>query len=185
MCLTNLPEEKNLRQRRGKGLYLPNNIMLMDMFAATAWQWFAKPGMDSCMEEKKYTAAADYKKRIQETAGALAELLSQSPEYHQLLKAKKLLEADRERAFVLAELRQQQMAMHMASAMGEEMEDAAEVDEMFVMLSQEPVISDYLFAEGRFFRLIADVEDIFSRTLDLGHPAEEDLRPRRYDSTLN
>ena len=35
--------------------------------------------------------------------------------------------------------------------LGEDMEDSSELDEMFVMLSQEPVISDYLFAEGPFF----------------------------------
>lgn len=138
------------------------------------------------MNDKTTTSLPqDYRQSIKDMAVKLAEMLFQSPEYTQLMRAKTKLEADREQAFILMELRQQQMAIRMAAMMGEDLEDSSEIDDMFVMLSQEPIISDYLFAEGRFFRLIADVEDVFSHTLNLGHFIEESEIAPHYDISLN
>lgn len=142
------------------------------------------------MVEKKHMAGdMDHRQLIRLQVGKLAELLCQSPEYIQFLAARRRLEADGENADILAELRQRQMSMRMASLLGDELdfsEEYSEFENMYLLLAQEPSISEYLFAEGRLFRLIADVEAVFSDKLDLGMTMEEaqEMQPRR-DIRLN
>ena len=129
-------------------------------------------------EKKIITGNSDHRQLIRRQAGRLAELLQHSPEYRQFIAARQRLEADESQFSVLAELRQQQMALRMASLFGEdEDEDAREWERMYVLLSQEPLISDYLFAEGRFFRLLSDVEEVFTAKLDLWESDEETPLP--------
>ena len=135
-------------------------------------------------EKKTVTGYIDHRLSIRLQAGKLAELLLHSPEYAQFMAARQRLEADEANSSVLAELRQQQMAMRMAALFGEgEDENSREWERMFVLLSQEPVISEYLFAEGRFLRLLSDVEDVFSDKLGLWE-SDEDLPPGGGNSDL-
>ncbi len=127
----------------------------------------------------------DYRNLIRKQATCLAEMLRQSPEYHQFQLAKQKLEADDENAAILAELRQQQMTLKMASMLGEDVrDDMGDFENMFILLSQEPSISDYLFAEGRLLRLISEVEQVFSDKLELWQLAEDD-GDMQYDLNLN
>lgn len=139
------------------------------------------------MAEKKIVSRQyDHRQVIRRQASKLAELLWQSPEYRQYVAAKNRLEADDEHSTMLAELRQQQMALRMAAMMGEDVnEEYGDFESMYLSLSEEPAINDYLFAEGRFFRLIADVEDVFSDRLELWQLAEDEPERPGYSLNLN
>ena len=65
----------------------------------------------------------------------------------------------------------------MAAVSGEDMEEAtANLNEMYMSLINNPVISDYLYAEGRLFHLLGELEEIFSEKLEIWQPQsnEED-----------
>jgi len=129
---------------------------------------------------------SDYRKQIREQASVLADLLTNCPEYFAFIEAKRNLEADRENSSLLNELRQQQISLRMAAMMGEDVsEDSRDFENTYRLFTQEPKISEYLFAEGRFFRLIADVENVFSDFLDIWH-LDEEMPPRpEHDLHLN
>ncbi len=136
-------------------------------------------------KRQKEEKGTDYRKVIRQRADELAELLCQSHEYHQFIAARQQLEADDENAYVLSELRQQQMNLRMASMLGEDVsEDSREFERTFEMISQEPIISNYLFAEGRFFRLMSEVEDALSQRLGLMQ-AFDDSQARNTDVRLH
>jgi cell fate (sporulation/competence/biofilm development) regulator YlbF (YheA/YmcA/DUF963 family) len=138
------------------------------------------------VEKKMINREQDYRQMIQRQASKLAELLWQSPEYRQFVSAKNKLEADSKNTALLVELRQQQMSLRMASMLGEDVDDDfVDMEGMFMAISEEPAISDYLFAEGRFFRLIADVEEVFSDKLDLWQVMEEKAERPEYNINLN
>ncbi|MBR5429864.1 MAG: YlbF family regulator [Firmicutes bacterium] len=127
------------------------------------------------VEKKTVTGHLNHHQLILHQAGKLADMLKQSPEYNQYLAAREKLEADEVNSNILAELRQQEMAMQMTS-MFEENEDALrEMERSFAQMSQVPVINDYLFAEGRLLRLISDVEGVFAERLGLAGEDEEPL----------
>ena len=126
-----------------------------------------------------------YRATIKKQAILLAELLVKSPEYIQFVQAREKLEADNEQSTILNELRQRQMSLGMAAMMGEEQtEETEDFEKLYLSLVNNPVISDYLFAEGRLFHLISDVEEVFSKKLELWHMPEvvENYEP---DSLLN
>ena len=106
-------------------------------------------------------------------------------EYIQFVQAREKLEADNEQSTILNELRQRQMSLGMAAMMGEEQtEETEDFEKLYLSLVNNPVISEYLFAEGRLFHLISDVEEVFSKKLELWHMPEvvENYEP---DSLLN
>jgi len=136
-------------------------------------------------KEQQESKLKDYRRIIRKQALRLAESLRQSPEYCQFLAAKQKLEEDDENAAMLSELRQQQMALRMASMLGEDVnDDMGDFENMFILLSQEPTISDYLFAEGRLLRLISEVEQVFSDKLEIWQLPDEDGYTQ-YDINLN
>jgi len=108
----------------------------------------------------------DYREIVRQQAKALAEALAQSPEFSEFIEAKHRLEADGDNSSILRDLRQQQMSLRMAAIMGEDVdENFHDFENNFRLITQEPSINDYLFAEGRFFRLVADIEEILGRHL--------------------
>ena len=132
--------------------------------------------------QKKNTG---YRATIKKQALLLAELLATSPEYVQFVQARDKLEADEEQSTILSELRQRQMSIGVAAMMGEDQTDETEdFEKLYLSLTSNPVVSEYLFAEGRLFHLIADVEEVFSNKLELWHLPEiaETYEP---DSLLN
>ena len=132
-----------------------------------------------------HIADSDVRQTIRQRADELAELLCESHEYHQFIAARRQLEQDAENSHVLNELRQQQMHLRMAAMLGEDVsEDNQEFERMFKVLSQEPNISNYLVAEGRFFRLVSEVEEAFAKRLGFSHYFE-DTEARNRDVHLN
>lgn len=130
--------------------------------------------IDKAKEKKLNT---DYRAMLKQEARHLADLLAKSPEYCQFIQARSDLEADDEQSSLFTELRQQQMTLSMAAVSGEDMDEAtANLNEMYMSLINNPVISDYLYAEGRLFHLLGELEEIFSEKLEIWQPQsnEED-----------
>lgn len=119
------------------------------------------------MEKKTTVGRFSLHQLILRQAGKLAEMLRQSPEYNQYMDARQKLEADETNSNLLAELRQQEMAMQMSSMFDENEDALHEMERNFLQMSQVPVINEYLFAEGRLLRLISDVESVFAERLGL------------------
>ncbi|MDO4580957.1 MAG: YlbF family regulator [Bacillota bacterium] len=110
----------------------------------------------------------DYRRIIKKQAQQLAELLIKTPEYMAYIEAKRRLENNDQHMMALAELRQRQMSLRLAAMLGEDIMDECDDFEMlFAAMSADPLISDYLFAEGRFSRLIDDVERVFGDKIEL------------------
>ena len=126
------------------------------------------------------TGRVNHHQLILHQAGKLAEMLRQSPEYNQYMAARQKLEADEDNSNILAELRQQEMAMQMSSMFEDNDEALQELEHSFLQMSQVPVINDYLFAEGRLLRLISDVESVFAERLGL--TGEDDDPPATHSA---
>jgi cell fate (sporulation/competence/biofilm development) regulator YlbF (YheA/YmcA/DUF963 family) len=136
------------------------------------------------INDKKNKEKTDYRSLIKKQAFRLAELLAQSPEYQQFVNARNKLAADDEQNSLFSDLRQQQISLRMVAMMGEESRDELEdFENLYAALSGSPVISEYLFAEGRLFHLIADVEEVFSDKLELWQLPDADNYD--YNSLLN
>lgn len=136
--------------------------------------------------EQKNIDKIDQRTLIKQEACRLSELLLQSSEYCQFIKAREDLEADSEQCGKFAELRQRQMAISMAAMAGDE-ESLAIVDDMndyYISITNNSLINDYLFAEGRLFKLIAEIEDVFSSKLDIWQNPNE-IPPDPIAATLN
>ncbi len=126
------------------------------------------------------------REHIHDLAFALANSLKECREYQEFIKARKALEADEENAAILNDLRQQQMSLHMASMLGEDVaEDNTDFENMFRLITQDPKISEYLFAEGRFFRLLAEVEKVFGDILGIWRLGDGSTHPAEHDIHLN
>ncbi len=125
-------------------------------------------------KNKQNDMRTDYRALIKQEAFRLSEMLLQSPEYAQFIKARDELEADDEQSRLFSELRQQQVAMSMAAFAGEDPDEdnEASMNELCLTVANNALISNYLFAEGRLFHLIAEVEEVFSSKLDLWQTQE-------------
>jgi len=135
------------------------------------------------MQIKKEDGMAD-KKSICAQAALLGEMLAESVEYRQYQEAKRKLQGDREQAYILSQLRRQQMSLRLAQIMGEEMEEAEDnFEHLYAMYCLEPVISDFLYAEGRLGRLISEVQQIYGDKLELW--SENDAASHVMDQELN
>ena len=136
------------------------------------------------IDNKKNKKPAGYRSQIKQQAFRLAELLSQSPEYEQFIRARNKLAADDEQSALFGELRGRQISLRMAALVDEEAgEELEDFDNLYAALSGNPVISEYLFAEGRLFHLISDVEEVFSDKLELWQLPDTDNY--EYNSLLN
>lgn len=108
------------------------------------------------------------RKLLREHAAQLADVLSECPEYINFVNARRRLEENQEYAEFLNEMRRQQIVVRLSGILGEDAaEDSIEFDSMYSLMADEPLISEYLFAEYRFLRLISDVENVFSSKLSL------------------
>ena len=108
------------------------------------------------------------KQNIRDQATLLADLLTKSAEYQQYADAKARLLDDQQQAFILSQLRQQQMNLRFAQMLGEDfVEEEEDFEAIYATFCLEPVISDFLYAEGRLGRLIAEIQQIFGGKLDL------------------
>ncbi|MCL1874148.1 MAG: YlbF family regulator [Clostridiales bacterium] len=82
---------------------------------------------------------------------------------------------------LVQELRQRQAQVHLARAVGvENRENEDELESLYAYFGAEPVLSNFLYAESRFFTLLQQIRDSFSGCLGLG--MEES---KNYDRNLN
>ncbi len=117
-------------------------------------------------------------------AEGLLQMLIKSDEYQRYLRAKEKLEQDSENAFVLAELRQQQMRLHLISMAGEDVDEEIEkLDQLFLTYCNEPSISEFLYAEERMSKLFGDIQQIFVDNLDFW--SEFEFFGQRLNNSLN
>ena len=94
---------------------------------------------------------------------------------------KKNLQINRDLSYKLSRLRQQQASLFLAQFMGEYMAGAEEdFEHLYDAFCLEPIICDFLYAEGRLGRLISEVQQIYGDKLDLWseNEAENSLHNR-------
>ncbi|MCL2817540.1 MAG: YlbF family regulator [Clostridiales bacterium] len=114
-------------------------------------------------------------KRSEENAGLiydqafeLARLLQQSDEYLLYSSAKESLQSNNKSAYMLSQFRHRQLRLHVAQFSGEDVEeDMGELEESFDSMCNDPVISAFVDAEGKFTRLLADVQKIVGNALNM------------------
>lgn len=124
--------------------------------------------------DKRIIGEGAEKQSIRAQAALLAELLADSAEYRQYLAAKARLQCDKEQAYILSQLRQQQMNLRLAQLMGEDVdEEEDDFENLYATFCLEPVICDFLYAEGRLGRLISEVQQIFGGRLEFWSEYEE------------
>jgi len=132
---------------------------------------------------KKHSGGAD-KASICAQAALLGDMLAQSVEYRQYQELKRKLQENREQTYILSQLRQQQMSLRLAQIMGMDIGDAKDdLEHLYATFCLEPLICDFLYAEGRLGRLISEVQQICSSKLELW--SENEAIDRMQDRELN
>jgi cell fate (sporulation/competence/biofilm development) regulator YlbF (YheA/YmcA/DUF963 family) len=132
---------------------------------------------------RKHGGSAD-KNSIWAQAALLGDMLAQSTEYRQYQEAKSKLQGDQERSYILSLLRQQQMSLCLAQILGVALDDAEDdLEHLYATFCLEPVVCDFLYAEGRLKRLISDVQEVYGDKLELW--SEYDAASRMQDRELN
>ena len=117
----------------------------------------------------------DYSKSFEDIgkkAKALAAAIKDSSEYKDYITAKERLDSDAANVRVLRELREQQFNFQFAPP-DEDLEKKARfLNEMYMAVSLNPVISDYLNAEYRFGLIVDELkknfESVFTFEENLG-----------------
>lgn len=98
---------------------------------------------------------------IAEQSKNLADNIRSCAEYSEFLAAKERLEKDEMNKKVLHELREQQFNFHF-SPIDDDLEKKAKfLNEMYMAVSLNPVISDYLNAEYKFSLIVEEVRRNF------------------------
>lgn len=101
-------------------------------------------------------------------ANTLAERIRDSKEYYSYCEARKKLYGDKKSSRLLAEYRKQQLRLHIAQISGEDIEDDfEELEQTYFNFCGDEAISDFLYAEGRFSRLLNDVQSALGKNLDI------------------
>ena len=114
------------------------------------------------------TSAAESVGMIHHQAFELARLLLESDEYLVYSSAKESLQTDNKSAYMLSQFRHQQLRLHIAQFSGEDVEDdMEELEEFYTSICDNPLINDFIDAEGKFTRLLADVQKILGKALNL------------------
>jgi cell fate (sporulation/competence/biofilm development) regulator YlbF (YheA/YmcA/DUF963 family) len=135
------------------------------------------------MSVKKCDGNAD-KESICAQAALLGDMLAQSSEYRLYQEAKCKLQGDKERSYLLSLLRQQQTSLRLAQILGVSLDDAEDdLDNLYTTFCLEPLVCDFLYAEGRLGRLIAEVQQVCGDKLDLW--SENEAGNRIQDRELN
>ena len=111
---------------------------------------------------------------------SLAALLRDTEEYRQYNFYRKALN-HKGYLDLVQELRHRQAQVFLARAMGAENQECEdELEQLYSFFGAEPVLSNFLYAESRFFTLLQQLHDSFVDCLDL-EPEES----KNYDRNLN
>ena len=105
---------------------------------------------------------------IQNKAEDLAREIVQSKEYKDYIKAKEMIEKDQSNILLLESFRRKQWEIQMAQLLGQEVdeEQLLQLDQIYQLLSANPVINEYLMAEYRLSRVLGDVQKILTQWVD-------------------
>ena len=105
---------------------------------------------------------------IIELANALSESIRNSLEYLNYCEARTRLYGDIKTSQKLAEYRKKQLKLHIAQISGEDIEaDLEDLDQTYYTFCGDKAISEFLYAEGRFSRLLYDVQSALGKNLDI------------------
>ncbi|KKM12297.1 hypothetical protein SY88_03825 [Clostridiales bacterium PH28_bin88] len=110
-------------------------------------------------------------------AHELARDLSRTEEYRNYVESKTKLEQDQKNVEMLEQFRHQQWEVQMAQVAGQEVDEAKvqQLEKLYQVLSLNPIINEFLNAEYRFARLMADIQKILADAV----PAWFDFGGRR------
>lgn len=123
------------------------------------------------------------KDEIMACAQTLAELLKASEEYNLYMEAKRKMQADTGAIGIIQDLRQRQMALHLAEMMGTETEDSSkELEDIYLSLSLNPTIGEYLTAEYRFGKVLRRIKGVLAELLE---QQEQEIFPVESGEYLN
>lgn len=119
-------------------------------------------------KENKSANGPNVRDDINYYANKLAELLAQSDEFAAYSEARENLQKNKDCSYLLADFRQQQLQLHLSTLYGEEsIEDTHDFEQIYQDLAKEPIISDFLYAETRFYSLLTRVQQILGKDLEL------------------
>ncbi|MCL1906290.1 MAG: YlbF family regulator [Clostridiales bacterium] len=117
-------------------------------------------------------------------AALLGDMLAQSIEYRKYYEAKRKLQVDQEHAYILSRLREQQKGLHLARILGINLDEEEDrFEQLYATFCLEPVVCDFLYAEGRLGMLISEVQKICKDKLELW--SENDDAGRAVEQELN
>ncbi|ADL07622.1 YlbF family regulator [Thermosediminibacter oceani] len=103
-----------------------------------------------------------------DAAHELARALSCSPEYLEFKAAREELKKDPEAERMLKDLRAKQLEVEALRLSGKSSEEAEkQLENLFNVVSYHSGIKKYLEAESRFLVLMADIQRIIARAVDL------------------
>ncbi|NPV26662.1 MAG: YlbF family regulator [Firmicutes bacterium] len=112
---------------------------------------------------------------VYDQAHALARALKSCDEYTSFLAAKAKVDADKNAKKMLRDFQQRQIAVQKAQMLNEEVpeEQIKQLERMFEVLSYNPIIKEYLTAEFRLARMLADIQKIIGEAVELGLDEED------------
>ena len=120
------------------------------------------------MSHKDILTKDNSNKDILDLAASLAREIKNSKEYSLYCEARQKLFDDKKQTQRLAEYRRQQLKMQFANMIGEDYEEEnGGLEELYHAFINNEAISDFLYAESRFTRLLNDVQNILGKNLDL------------------
>lgn len=120
------------------------------------------------MSHKDILTKDNSNKDILDLAASLAREIKNSKEYGLYCEARQKLFDDKKQTQMLAEYRRQQLKMQFANMIGEAYEEEnGGLEELYHAFINNEAISDFLYAESRFTRLLNDVQNILGKNLDL------------------
>lgn len=105
---------------------------------------------------------------IYDSVHELAKTLQQSQEYRKYVEAKEKLQQDEKKVNELQEFRRQQLEIQIAELSGEDVErEVEQAEKVYQILSLDPNINEFLTAEYRLSRMVANIQKILGDALDI------------------
>lgn len=113
---------------------------------------------------------------IYDQAHKLAQKIKNSPEYQELKEAKKMIDQNSESQKILADFHAKQLEIQAMQMMGQEIsvDKVKEYEKMSGLLVLHPTVRDYLQAEFKLLKIMADIQKILSDALEIIQPKAVD-----------
>ncbi|MGI5920809.1 MAG: YlbF family regulator [Syntrophomonadaceae bacterium] len=101
-------------------------------------------------------------------AYALARSITESEVYNKYVEAKKVLDSNPDTKERVLKLREQQMEINKAQALGENPsgDKVREVTLEFARLNREEIAEQFFSAEASFVRMFADIQEIIQKEIE-------------------